>query len=247
MSQVSIYAHRGGAARAPENTAAAFKTAFADGAEAVECDIRRTADGQFVAFHDASTGRLCGRDWKIAETSWDHLKNLRVLGKEPIAHLDDILNVMILRPGLDVYFELALEKPSDAADLALQIERAGVQAMAYMLVFSHKTGYLEAARAAVPGIGSAVMPLFPSGMRATALRAGASKVCAGWVNWPLAKPLFFFGAAAYDFPAQADAMAEDGIEVSAGIANHPRDVRRLVELGARAIWTDDVPMALRYI
>ncbi len=247
MTGISIYAHRGGMAGGPENTVAAMKAALAEGAAAVECDIRRTADGEFVAFHDASTGRLCGRDWKIAETSWGHLKNLRVLDREPIAHLDDILNLAILRPGREFYLELALEREADAADLALRVQRAGVQSRFNMLVFSHKARLLRAARQAVPGIGSAVMPLFPSGLLRTAQAAGASKVCAGWIDWPLARELFYLGAAACDFKAQADAAEGAGVEVSAGIANHPRDVRRLAELGARAVWTDDVPMAARYL
>ena len=247
MAGISIYAHRGGMHNAPENTVAAFKRALSDGASAVECDIRRTADGQFVAFHDAAAGRVCGRNWRIAATDWSHLKALRVLDREPIAHLDDILNLMILRPGTDFYFELALERESDAADLALQIKRAGMQHRAYLLAFSHRTSYLEAAREAVPGIGSAVMPLFPSDMLGTAWRAGASKVCAGWLDLPLAKQIFFWGAGAFDFKRQAEDAELAGVEISAGIANHPREVRRLMELGARAVWTDDVPMAAKLI
>ncbi|OGR63856.1 MAG: hypothetical protein A2X31_10420 [Elusimicrobia bacterium GWB2_63_22] len=247
MAGISIYAHRGGMHNAPENTVAAFKRALSDGASAVECDIRRTADGQFVAFHDAAAGRVCGRNWRIAATDWSHLKTLRVLDREPIAHLDDILNLMILRPGTDFYFELALERESDAADLALQIKRAGMQHRAYLLAFSHRTSYLEAAREAVPGIGSAVMPLFPSDMLGTAWRAGASKVCAGWLDLPLAKQIFFWGAGAFDFKRQAEDAELAGVEISAGIANHPREVRRLMELGARAVWTDDVPMAAKLI
>jgi hypothetical protein len=96
-------------------------------------------------------------------------------------------------------------------------------------------------------VGLAVMPLFPSDMLGTAVKAGASKVCAGWVDWPLTKQLFYFGASAFDFKKQAEEAALAGVEISAGIANHPRDVRRLVGLGARAVWTDDVPMALKYV
>ncbi len=247
MQRIQVYAHRGGMLMAPENTAAAFKAALSDGAAAVECDIRRTADGQFVAFHDACAGRVCGRNWKISETAWPHLKSLRVLGKEPIPHLDDILNLMILRPSAEFYFELALGKESDAADLALQISRAGVQSRAFMLTYSCRTELLSAARAAVPGVGLAVMPLFPSSMLATAVNAGASKICAGWVDWPLTKQLFLFGASVFDFRKQAEEAALAGVEISAGIANHPREVRRLKELGARAVWTDDVPMALKYV
>jgi len=247
MADVSIYAHRGGALNAPENTVAAFKAAFSAGAGAVECDIRRTSDGQFVAFHDARADRVCGRSWKISETSWAHLKSLRVLGKEPIPHLDDILNLLILRPTAEIYFEMALEKESDAADLARQIARAGVQGRAFLLSFSFHGNFLAAARAAVPGVGLAVMPLFPSNLLATASKAGASKVCAGWIDWPLAKQLFYFGASAYDFKKQAEEASLAGVEISAGIANHPRDVRRLAELGAKAVWTDDVPMAMKYV
>ncbi|MDO8805783.1 MAG: glycerophosphodiester phosphodiesterase family protein [Elusimicrobiota bacterium] len=247
MAEVSVYAHRGGMLNAPENTVAAFKAAFSDGAGAVECDIRRTSDGQFVAFHDAHAGRVCGRNWKISGTSWAHLKSLRVLGKEPIPHLDDILNLLILRPAAEFYFEMALEKESDAADLALQIARAGVQRRAFLLSFSCRRNFLAAARAAVPGVGLAVMPLFPSDMLAAAAKAGASKVCAGWIDWPLTKQLFYFGASAFDFKKQAEAAALAGVEISAGIANHPRDVRRLAALGAKAVWTDDVPMAMKYV
>ncbi len=232
---------------APENTVEAFKRAFSDGADAVECDIRRTADGQFVAFHDSGAGRICGRNWEISATPWSHLKSLRVLGKEPIPHLDDILNLMILRPAKEFYFEMALKRESDAADLALQIKRAGVQGRAFLLSFSCRRNFLAAARAAVPGVGLAVMPLFPSAMLNTAVKAGASKVCAGWIDRPLAKQFFYFGASVFEFKKQAEEAALAGVEISAGIANHPRDVRRLAGLGARAVWTDDVPMAMKYV
>jgi len=247
MAPVLVYAHRGGMRNAPENTLAAFRNAFSEGAGAVECDIRRTADGEFVAFHDASADRVCGYDWKIAETTWAHLKNLRVLGKEPIPHLDDILNMMILSPAREFYFETCLAGKADAADLALQLKKAGVQNRAFLLTYAHRGNLLTAAREAVPGVGLAVMPLYPSDMLATARSAGASRVCAGWIDWPLAKQLFYFGAAALNFKRQAEEAANAGIEISAGIANDPRDVRRLAELGARAIWTDDVKMAVKYV
>ena len=247
MAGIKIYAHRGGMTGEPENTVAAFKAAFSAGASGVECDIRRTADGQFVAFHDARTGGSCVRDWKISSTTWPHLKSLRVTGREPIAHLDDILNLMILRPGKDFYFHLALSRESDAADLALQVRRAGVQDRAFLLEFQHRRRFLAAARAAAPDIGLAIMPFFPSDLLNSAWSAGASRVCCGWLDWPFAKQVFYAGAAAFKFREQCGAAALAGIEVSAGIANHPRDMRRLAELGARAVWTDDVPLAARYL
>jgi glycerophosphoryl diester phosphodiesterase len=49
-----IIAHRGASAARPENTVEAFRHAAALGADAVELDVRRTADGVLVVHHDAS-------------------------------------------------------------------------------------------------------------------------------------------------------------------------------------------------
>lgn len=48
-----VVAHRGACAHAPENTAAAFRAARAAGADGVELDVRRSADGVLVVHHDA--------------------------------------------------------------------------------------------------------------------------------------------------------------------------------------------------
>lgn len=53
----AISAHRGGGEDAPRGTYQAYQAAVTTGADYVEFDIRRTADGQLVAFHDASAGQ----------------------------------------------------------------------------------------------------------------------------------------------------------------------------------------------
>jgi glycerophosphoryl diester phosphodiesterase len=52
-----IIAHRGASARAPENTLAAFRLAFADGADGLEFDVQIARDGVPVVIHDASLQR----------------------------------------------------------------------------------------------------------------------------------------------------------------------------------------------
>lgn len=49
-----IYAHRGASRAERENTVAAFDAAVRAGADAVELDVRRTADDRLVVHHDAS-------------------------------------------------------------------------------------------------------------------------------------------------------------------------------------------------
>ncbi len=55
-----VYGHRGASAAAPENTVEAYRLAAELGADGVELDVRRTADGVLVLHHDAvlPDGRL---------------------------------------------------------------------------------------------------------------------------------------------------------------------------------------------
>ena len=62
-----VIAHRGGALLAPENTVQAFQAATAAGADAVETDLRLTADGALVCLHDADLLRLCGDARAVVE------------------------------------------------------------------------------------------------------------------------------------------------------------------------------------
>jgi glycerophosphoryl diester phosphodiesterase len=55
-----LVAHRGGALLRPENTLPAFDHAARLGADAFELDVRLTADGVVLVFHDDETSRLTG-------------------------------------------------------------------------------------------------------------------------------------------------------------------------------------------
>jgi glycerophosphoryl diester phosphodiesterase len=77
------FAHRGGGSEAPENTMPAFQ-------HAVETDVRITADGVAIAFHDENLQRICGRPERISELPWRELETVRVNGAEPIALLEDV-------------------------------------------------------------------------------------------------------------------------------------------------------------
>src|SRR5436189_125773 len=52
-----VFAHRGGAALAPENTIEAFDHALALGADGFELDVRLSRDGIAVVHHDRTLDR----------------------------------------------------------------------------------------------------------------------------------------------------------------------------------------------
>jgi glycerophosphoryl diester phosphodiesterase len=99
---VQVVAHRGSSDDAPEHTLSAYKRAIADGADAVECDVRLTRDGHLVCVHDrtinrTSNGRgvlstlelaeLEGLDWGSWRDSWEDLEDPEVPDRDRSAIL----------------------------------------------------------------------------------------------------------------------------------------------------------------
>lgn len=76
LPQPVIFAHRGASAHAPENTLAAFELALEHGADAIELDVKLSADGQAVVIHDATVDRTTGGRGKVKELSLAHLRAL---------------------------------------------------------------------------------------------------------------------------------------------------------------------------
>ena len=50
--RVLVFGHRGASGYRPENTLEAFELAFAQGADAIECDLVSTKDGELIIRHD---------------------------------------------------------------------------------------------------------------------------------------------------------------------------------------------------
>ena len=73
-----LIAHRGASEAAPENTLAAFKLAWEEGADGIEGDFFLTGDGQIVCVHDADTKRTSGRKVPVGQTTYEELRKLDV-------------------------------------------------------------------------------------------------------------------------------------------------------------------------
>lgn len=72
----AIVAHRGASHDAPENTLAAFREAWAQGADNVECDLRISKDGAVIVLHDETLLRTAGISKRPQELDFDELRQL---------------------------------------------------------------------------------------------------------------------------------------------------------------------------
>ena len=87
---MKIIAHRNETPGCPENSIASLEYSAQEGIYAVECDVRRTGDGQYVIYHDETTQRLTGVDKLISEMNLAEMKEiLKSVGREVIT-LDEL-------------------------------------------------------------------------------------------------------------------------------------------------------------
>lgn len=78
------YAHRGlhdNTSDAPENSLAAFQKAVKAG-YGIEMDVQLTKDKVPVVFHDFTLERICGREGKVCDYTFQELKQFRLCGSE---------------------------------------------------------------------------------------------------------------------------------------------------------------------
>jgi glycerophosphoryl diester phosphodiesterase len=149
-----IIGHRGASRSAPENTLAAFRTAWEEGADGIEADFRLTGDGRIVCLHDASTGRTTGIDLAVAASSLAELRRLDVgrwkgpaWAGETIPLLAEVL--ASLPPGKQLFIELK-SGPEMVAPLAQELLHSGITPeQVRLLAFS--APLLTAVKAQLPG------------------------------------------------------------------------------------------------
>ncbi len=88
---MKIIAHRNETPGCPENSIESLEYSAQPGIYAVECDVRRTGDGQYVIYHDDTTGRLAGADRRVSEITLDEMRALlREAGRRVIT-LDQLI------------------------------------------------------------------------------------------------------------------------------------------------------------
>lgn len=219
----AVLAHRGGAGTWRENTLVAFAGALMGGADGVELDVRRCADGVLVVHHDADVGERPIVELALADLP----PYVPTLTDALACCAGAVVNVEVknspLEPGYDSDEHAAAAVPAVVGEVA-----ASGRAPRLVVVSSFSPASLEAVRSAAPALpmGLLVHPALDAqaGMQsAAALGCAALHPHHSQVNRALV-------AAAHDL----------GLAVATWTVNAVGDLAAVVGAGVDAVITDQV-------
>jgi glycerophosphoryl diester phosphodiesterase len=126
-----VIAHRGASGSAPENTLAAFRRAHELGARWVEFDVRLTADGRPVVFHDDHLDRTTDGGGPLAETPLAALGDLDAgqwfdpeFAGELVPTLEEVLDLLAeMDMGANIELKPKPGHDRETADISLSVAR----------------------------------------------------------------------------------------------------------------------------
>lgn len=152
-----IVAHRGARVAEAENTLAAFRLALQQGADALETDLRFSADDQIILFHDSTLERMTNGAGLVRDQTLAELKRLRL--RHPSGSLVDdqipTLAELIAETHAQTPLLLELKDPlfleRGHAELLVQLLRDAGMVQRVALVSFH-FDYVEAVKALAPEI-----------------------------------------------------------------------------------------------
>jgi len=213
-----IYAHRGSSAIHPENTLRAFRHALAIGVDGIELDVHATADGTPVVIHDRDVGRTTDGAGYVDQIPLAQLETFDAGHGERVPTLAEILELVGAAAHLDIEIK------------GTRIEHAVLDVLAEYpavrwAISSFAWDTLRTVRRLDPV--AEVWPL--------AERVGDDLFT---IAAELASPAvsLFTGA---DTAENAAKLRDAGLGVIVWTVNDPREARRIADLGAFALCTDD--------
>lgn len=170
------YAHRGASEYMPENTLLSFYTGIYMGANGIETDIRRTADGILVLFHDKTLERVTGDPRSVEECTFAELMELEVKKgsfTDKIAVFEDFLQKFAFR---DITFAIELKGAGVEKDTADLLRKYGLEKKA--VITSFKLEYIKNFVAYAPEFefGLLIKEVTPE-LEAELLALGATEIC----------------------------------------------------------------------
>ncbi|PVG82296.1 glycerophosphodiester phosphodiesterase [Nocardioides gansuensis] len=244
-----VVAHRGASHDTAEHTLLAYTRALEVGAEALECDVRLTADGHLVCVHDRDLRRTAATRGVVSTMNLAELDQLDFASwKNPWAELDDEApdrdpetgKVLTLRKLLETVadhgqgVELAIETKHPTRYGGL-VERRLVELLADFGWDGRDSPVrvMSFSRTAI----ARIRHLAPD-LRVVILIEKAH-------HWPLLKqaigPSWILGPGVtelQDHPTFAKALRKSGRDIHVWTVNTPEQLQTCLDVGARAIISD---------
>lgn len=241
-----VFAHRGGAGLAPENTLVAFDAGLATGADGIELDVRLSRDGVAVVMHDPTLDRTTDAAGPVDARTAGELAGLdagcRFERDGAFPFRGRGIGVPSLREVLQrcretlLIVELKSSDPRLARAVVDDIRAAG--AMGRVTVGSFQNGALDAVRALDPSIRT--------GADTDDVRRGLDGLTDRPVFEAFQVPEVFAGLRVVtpEFTARAH---DAGVTVVVWTVNHEDDMRRLLDWGVDGLITDWPDIAVRVV
>jgi glycerophosphoryl diester phosphodiesterase len=151
MAKPLVIAHRGDSSEALENSLAAFRLALAIPVDMIELDLRLSRDGSLYVMHDKHTGRTAERNVAVEAASSKELDGIRLRNGERIPRLDDVLELVTGKAGINI------EIKSHEGGAALARHLAGLPSAGILVVSSFREAELLPVRSALPDLRCAVI------------------------------------------------------------------------------------------
>jgi len=234
-------AHRGGwltAADVPrENTAYAFRRAVELGFLYLETDVRTTADGELLAFHDDELDRVTDATGRVGALTLADLAGVRIGGLDPIPRFADLLEEFP-----DTRFNIDLKDAGAVRPLAEAVKR--LHAENRVCVGSFSGARLNAFRRLAPEVLTATTP------RAVAWATHAFGLRRLFVDTGAAMQIPVRQAGAPLKLVRADVVRlshETGRVIHVWTVNDEAEMHRLIDLGVDGLVSDDITTLKRVL
>jgi glycerophosphoryl diester phosphodiesterase len=150
LSSFRLFAHRGASAHAPENTLGAVRRALAMGARWLEVDVHAAA-GRLVVIHDDTLDRTTDGRGPVADADAAYLRGLDAGDGAPPPWLEEVLELLGPRHGINVELKGSGTAEPAAAILGREVD-GGARSPEELLVSSFDPGRLRRFRALRPDI-----------------------------------------------------------------------------------------------
>ena len=237
-----IFAHRGASLYAPENTLAAFELAAQQGADAIELDVKLSADGEVVVIHDQTVDRTTDGIGKVNHLTLEQLKILDAGAKfstdfsgEPIPTLREVFEHL----GGRLYINVELTNYNSTFDdlprkVAAIVRDCGQEDN--VLFSSFNLFNLLKMKKYLPN--NPVAALASSGFLGFAQRGQPGKLISPEIIHPNIKDV------SLDY---IKSQKVKNRRVHVWTVNDPQEMKRLSELGADGIFTDDPQTAVNLL